>query len=591
LSQVPGENGTDVVVVFTDIEGSTPLWEAAPSAMRLALAMHDATLRELLARHDGYEVKTEGDAFMVTFGDSRSALSWGLDVQRLLARVDWPQELLGLPSARPRNGVPGIRVRIGMHVGSVDMQTNPVTGRADYFGRTVNRAARIAAAAHGGQIIVSNTLVDSAKERDDATVAGLGTHRLKGLGGEVVLHQVTCHTHIRRSFPLPRTSMRLTGKKQVVETRRMTTVAQELSEQLLARGEARRIQGDLDLASKDLKAVLQLTDVISLPEIRTRATYHLAAVRHGQGKLQLAARGFQVTVKGAQAIGDKWLEASAIGGMGIVQMVMGQPKLARAALTKAAEMHKEQGNTRQQGRDELHLGVLSRRTGDYRAAAMHYARAQGLLDKAAAASMASACATNRAVLAEHMGSPDALSLTRDALSRAREIGFENAISTNLYNLAGILVADGAFDEARTTVANGMQRTGEHEISQRLRVLDGVLDVVGGKVDDGEEKIAGGLRDLNASGEAEGITWALTWMALVHAFRGDIKGTQRVVLRVEELTADAGLDPFHTGIAQTWEALAKRDMASLTQHLAGLPRHGSAGIAQSVVTELAKAINA
>lgn len=70
-----------VTLVFTDVAGSTPLWEHAPADMREGLQLHDSMLRGLIEVHGGYEVKTEGDAFMVAFGDAASAVRWCIAAQ------------------------------------------------------------------------------------------------------------------------------------------------------------------------------------------------------------------------------------------------------------------------------------------------------------------------------------------------------------------------------------------------------------------------------------------------------------------------------------------------------------------------------
>lgn len=83
-----------ITLIFTDVEGSTTLWEHIPDAMREALRVHDSCLRQLLEKHHGYEVKTEGDAFMVSFANPGDAASWCLAAQEKLLEETWPPELL-----------------------------------------------------------------------------------------------------------------------------------------------------------------------------------------------------------------------------------------------------------------------------------------------------------------------------------------------------------------------------------------------------------------------------------------------------------------------------------------------------------------
>ena len=110
-----------VALVFTDVEGSTALWEAVPDAMRVGLQLHDDCMRRLIATHDGYEVKTEGDAFMVSFSRPTDAARWCLAVQEALPELAWPEALLADPRAAEvrdnddRRLQRGLRVRMGGH--------------------------------------------------------------------------------------------------------------------------------------------------------------------------------------------------------------------------------------------------------------------------------------------------------------------------------------------------------------------------------------------------------------------------------------------------------------------------------------------
>ncbi|CAI4216174.1 unnamed protein product [Parascedosporium putredinis] len=145
-AEIPAPTG-NVSIVFTDIKNSTTLWE-----MQL--------------RHiGGYEVKTEGDAFMVSFPTATSALLWCFAVQIQLLEVNWPAEVLGSLSGQPiydKDGsliFKGLSVRMGMHYGETVSETDPVTRRMDYFGTMVNKASRISAVADGGQITVSSDFI------------------------------------------------------------------------------------------------------------------------------------------------------------------------------------------------------------------------------------------------------------------------------------------------------------------------------------------------------------------------------------------------------------------------------------------------
>ena len=125
-----------VTFLFTDLEGSTRLWEEHPDAMRDALARHDEILRGAVEKRDGYVVKTTGDGLHAAFATAPDAVGRGGRRAARAAREEWT-----LPEP--------LKVRMGLHTGVAEVRDG------DYYGTAVNRAARVAAAAHGGQIVVS----------------------------------------------------------------------------------------------------------------------------------------------------------------------------------------------------------------------------------------------------------------------------------------------------------------------------------------------------------------------------------------------------------------------------------------------------
>eukprot|EP01012_Entosiphon_sulcatum_P032273 TRINITY_DN41070_c0_g1_i1.p1 TRINITY_DN41070_c0_g1~~TRINITY_DN41070_c0_g1_i1.p1 ORF type:complete len:1045 (+),score=103.16 TRINITY_DN41070_c0_g1_i1:54-3188(+) len=165
-----------VALIFTDVQSSTWFWNMHTMAMRAAMRVHNATLRAWLRHYRGYEVKTEGDAFMIATSIATDAVSFCAQTQLQLLRVDWPNEILqcaegcevnGSESCISSDNVPdqaqtsyplwrGLRVRMGVHWGSVFHEQDPTSLRMDYFGPEVNRAARIASKGRGGEILVSN---------------------------------------------------------------------------------------------------------------------------------------------------------------------------------------------------------------------------------------------------------------------------------------------------------------------------------------------------------------------------------------------------------------------------------------------------
>ena len=155
----------DLALIFTDIKNSTMLWETYPETMRSAIKSHNEVMRRQLRNIGGYEVKTEGDAFMVSFPTATSALLWCFVVQQHLLEVDWPPEILNSVHCQEVYDADetiiyrGLSVRMGMHWGNPVSELDPVTRRMDYFGPMVNRSARISGAADGGEIFVSSDFI------------------------------------------------------------------------------------------------------------------------------------------------------------------------------------------------------------------------------------------------------------------------------------------------------------------------------------------------------------------------------------------------------------------------------------------------
>ena len=157
-----------VAILFSDIEDSTVLTERLGDERWLQLLReHNAIFRELLSRHDGYEVKSQGDGFMLAFPDPCEALACAIDVQRAFAE-------------RERDdSTETLRVRMGLHTGEV------ISEEGDYFGKNVILAARIAAQAVGGEILVSEELRQAASSGngDGLRFDGGREVELKGLAG------------------------------------------------------------------------------------------------------------------------------------------------------------------------------------------------------------------------------------------------------------------------------------------------------------------------------------------------------------------------------------------------------------------------
>ena len=175
--------------LFTDLEGSTRLWEQFPAEMRQASARHDALMREIIEQHRGRVVKTTGDGFHVAFESPSDGVAAALAGQQAITAEPWPE------ATGP------LKVRMGLHTGESQAR------EGDYYGAEVNRAARVMGIGHGGQILVSE--VTAMLIRDSllhgVALADLGQHRLKGLTAPEQIFQL-CHPALTAEFP-PLTSL------------------------------------------------------------------------------------------------------------------------------------------------------------------------------------------------------------------------------------------------------------------------------------------------------------------------------------------------------------------------------------------------
>ncbi len=182
MSEGPRPSGT-VTFLFTDIEGSTKLWEGHRSAMTTALARHDAILRGVIADTGGFVFKTIGDAFCAAFTTAHDAVAAALHAQLALTGEGWPKET-------------PIRVRMAIHTGAVESRVD------DYFGQPLNRVARLLATGHGGQTLLSQTTYDLTRDSvpPGCGLRELGEHRLKDLGRPESVYQLT-HARLPATFP------------------------------------------------------------------------------------------------------------------------------------------------------------------------------------------------------------------------------------------------------------------------------------------------------------------------------------------------------------------------------------------------------
>ena len=180
MAELP--SGT-VTFLFSDVEGSTRLLRRLRGRYAEVLAEHQRLLRAAFDEHDGREVHTEGDAFCVAFARASDAIAAAVSAQRALAAQRWPE------------GVE-VGVRMGVHTGAAEVR------QGDYIGLDVHRAARICAAGHGGQVLISASTRELVADElpGDVALRDLGQHRLKDLDRPEHLFQLVIG-HLHADFP------------------------------------------------------------------------------------------------------------------------------------------------------------------------------------------------------------------------------------------------------------------------------------------------------------------------------------------------------------------------------------------------------
>eukprot|EP01061_Rhynchopus_euleeides_P022948 TRINITY_DN3744_c0_g1_i10.p1 TRINITY_DN3744_c0_g1~~TRINITY_DN3744_c0_g1_i10.p1 ORF type:complete len:1017 (+),score=393.13 TRINITY_DN3744_c0_g1_i10:37-3051(+) len=293
----PGTDGT-AAIVFTDIRGSTQLWEACHSGMSVGLRLHNEVVRRCIAEHNGYEVKTIGDAFMVAFDTADEAVLFGLAVQDQLTKAAWPEDLLREPlCARDDSGDwVGIRVRIGVTYGPVTAEANTVSKRCDYFGPTVNRAARLESVCVGGAVAVEDTLEATLAPTTSsgAIVTQVGPRTLKGISQAVSVSMLVPKTLPKRAHCVMRESSRRTQRPD-----------EELSNSLATETHSTRHALSLRVADKlsriGLATTGQLTQMLtSIPsdnmsaELNQLVTSTMVALERTDGTMLSLAGGCAV---------------------------------------------------------------------------------------------------------------------------------------------------------------------------------------------------------------------------------------------------------------------------------------------------------
>ena len=302
FASAPGLETEIATIVFTDIRLSTLIWEAAPSAMRMALSVHNQIMRTTASDYEGYEVKTIGDAFMLAFENTAAGVNFALTVQERLLAAAWPISLQDVPVCRPHSDLwGGITVRIGINTGQVAVEQNALTGRMDYFGHTVNVASRLEGSCLPGAVAMLLPEWDNVRP---LCVAACSSHpetmKLKGVAEAVLVTNIWPMSLARRKTtpldggrgcnPLLVESLQWTGRENINFTMAQGTIGVvDLS--------APDVAGGLRTLNAGLEAVLLALDlnrgtVISVCGGRVSVGWNLTRISsaHAESSVRFAQR-------------------------------------------------------------------------------------------------------------------------------------------------------------------------------------------------------------------------------------------------------------------------------------------------------------
>jgi len=292
----PGEPGEaelpagTVTFAVTDIEGSARLWETEPTAMARALVLHNETLHAAFGHRGGVVFSTMGDEMAVAFSSAAGAVSASVEAQRALMAAPWPAE----------TGM--LKVRMGLHTDEVAL------GDGQYASVPLRRCARLMAAAHGGQILMSDATEALVRSQlpDGATVLDLGQHRLRDLAGRMHIFQLV-HPDLPVAFPALRTMDALPGNLPL-QVSSFIGRARELAQTAAALGEARVVTLIGVGGVGKTRLALQVAEQV-LPRFGDGAWLcELAPVRDADGVDGAVAAVFSVTARGGQSTRDALVE-------------------------------------------------------------------------------------------------------------------------------------------------------------------------------------------------------------------------------------------------------------------------------------------
>ncbi len=245
-----------LVFLFTDIEGSTRLWEEHTGAMTPVIARHDEILRELVEGHGGRITKHTGDGITAVF-EGGQPVACALEAQKRFAAEPWGE-------------IGELRIRAGLHAGEAEFHASAGTPEGDYFGPPVNATARVMSAAWGGQILLTPEVTSISPLPAQASLLDLGEHLLKNVSAPQQLYQLLHPQLPRHEFPPPRT---LSGQsiRQAVDERGEQMAGlepQAMGIALLSATLLPALQGELDPESGALEGNLGVLDDLGASSLR-----------------------------------------------------------------------------------------------------------------------------------------------------------------------------------------------------------------------------------------------------------------------------------------------------------------------------------
>jgi len=293
-----------MVFLFTDIEGSTRLWEAHTEAMSDVIARHDAILQDRVQSCGGRITKHTGDGITAVFEDGEPVVC-ALETQKRFGAEPWPH-------------IGELRIRAGLHAGEAVFRPSAGTSEGDYFGPPVNTTARVMSAAWGGQILLTPEVTSVSPVPPGATLLDLGEHLLRDLSAPQRLYQLDHPQLPHRAFPPPR-SLSSQSIRQALGERGKQLAGLEpkgMMTGLVTAVLVPALQGELDPASGALEGNLGLLgdlgadalrafvaqmaerlgarqragEVVGLPEIRGLLDEELAAQWQAGGERAAALR-------------------------------------------------------------------------------------------------------------------------------------------------------------------------------------------------------------------------------------------------------------------------------------------------------------